>query len=66
MATTTETDMMNLFSSVETNEGGWGPVGAPDKFKHLPYQVFNKSDKIGKICDWSGNADQYGGRRCTF
>ncbi|OZC07570.1 eukaryotic translation initiation factor 3 subunit D family protein [Onchocerca flexuosa] len=36
------------------NSGGWGPVGALDKFQNLPYQQFNKADKIGKVADWIG------------
>lgn len=36
------------------NRTGWGPVGNLDKFKNLPYQQFNKADKIGKVADWIG------------
>lgn len=43
------------------NRGGWGPVGMLDKFQNLPYQQFNKADKIGKVADWIG-VTQYNDR----
>ncbi len=49
------------------NASGWGPVGSLDKFRNLPYQQFNKADKIGKVADWIGldrYADRY--RRACF
>lgn len=36
------------------NRSGWGPIGTLDKFQNLPYQQFNKADKIGKVADWIG------------
>uniref|UniRef100_A0A0M3JXP7 Eukaryotic translation initiation factor 3 subunit D n=1 Tax=Anisakis simplex TaxID=6269 RepID=A0A0M3JXP7_ANISI len=36
------------------NASGWGPVGTLVKYQDLPYQQFNKADKIGKVADWIG------------
>jgi len=36
---------------VQYNEHGWGPCEVPDV--DVPYQPFCKSDRIGKICDWT-------------
>merc|ERR1711962_818271 len=33
---------------------GWGPNTVPPKFKDMPYQPFSKSDRLGKISDWTG------------
>ncbi|XP_016959847.1 eukaryotic translation initiation factor 3 subunit D-2 [Drosophila biarmipes] len=36
---------------VQYNEHGWGPCEVPDV--DVPYQPFCKSDRLGKICDWT-------------
>ncbi|XP_037725906.1 eukaryotic translation initiation factor 3 subunit D-2 [Drosophila subpulchrella] len=36
---------------VQYNEYGWGPCEVPDV--DVPYQPFCKSDRLGKICDWT-------------
>ncbi|XP_016995840.3 eukaryotic translation initiation factor 3 subunit D-2 [Drosophila takahashii] len=36
---------------VQYNEHGWGPCEVPDL--DVPYQPFCKSDRLGKICDWT-------------
>lgn len=41
------------FSCV-SNPDGWGPRGIPEQFKSMPFQPFNKADKIGKVADWTG------------
>jgi hypothetical protein len=46
-----------------TNEEGWGPSAVKDnpalrEFIGLPYQQFNKCDRIGRIVDWLG-VDRY-------
>lgn len=38
---------------VNDNVDGWGPNNVPEKYKDLPYQKFSKSDRIGKIADWT-------------
>lgn len=35
---------------------GWGPCELPDTFKDMPYQPFSKSDRLGKVSDWTGSA----------
>lgn len=40
-------------SLVNDNTDGWGPNNVPEKYKDLPYQKFSKSDRIGKIADWT-------------
>lgn len=37
------------------NEEGWGPCELPETFKDMPYQPFSKSDRLGKISDWTGS-----------
>lgn len=32
----------------------WGPTKVPERFKDMPYQPFSKSDKVGRIADWTG------------
>uniref|UniRef100_A0A914VR58 Eukaryotic translation initiation factor 3 subunit D n=1 Tax=Plectus sambesii TaxID=2011161 RepID=A0A914VR58_9BILA len=43
---------------VTENSNGWGPTGMLDRFRNLPYQQFNKADKVGKVADWIG-LDRY-------
>lgn len=42
---------------VQFNENGWGPCELPDTFKDVPYQPFSKSDRLGKICDWTNTSN---------
>lgn len=37
------------------NPDGWGPSSIPEKFVDMPYQAFSKTDRIGKVADWTGN-----------
>ena len=48
---------MATFSPLEIpeNSDGWGPCSVPEQFKNMPYQPFNKSDKLGKVADWTGS-----------
>uniref|UniRef100_A0A0N5AJ04 Eukaryotic translation initiation factor 3 subunit D n=1 Tax=Syphacia muris TaxID=451379 RepID=A0A0N5AJ04_9BILA len=39
---------------INSSASGWGPTGTLDQFQNLPYQQFNKTDKIGKVADWIG------------
>ncbi|XP_040567877.1 eukaryotic translation initiation factor 3 subunit D isoform X1 [Lepeophtheirus salmonis] len=48
-------------SKVQYNPTGWGPSSIPPQFKDMPYQPFSKSDRLGKISDWTGNT--YSDRR---
>jgi translation initiation factor 3 subunit D len=40
---------------LQYNENGWGPCELPDTFRDMPYQPFSKSDRLGKISDWTGS-----------
>uniref|UniRef100_A0A1L8DS15 Eukaryotic translation initiation factor 3 subunit D n=1 Tax=Nyssomyia neivai TaxID=330878 RepID=A0A1L8DS15_9DIPT len=40
---------------LQYNEEGWGPCEKID-FSGMPYQPFSKSDRMGKISDWTGTA----------
>lgn len=42
--------------SLQCNEDGWGPCELSDTFRDMPYQPFSKSDRMGKISDWTGNS----------
>jgi len=50
-----EQEFVRIFTLpfVNDNADGWGPNNQPEKYKDLPYQKFSKSDRIGKIADWS-------------
>merc|ERR1719183_3251385 len=39
---------------ISDNPSGWGPSAIETKFKDMPYQPFSKSDRLGKISDWTG------------
>lgn len=54
--------LLSSFKKSSTNEStdGWGPNKPPEQFKDLPYQKFSKSDKIGKIADWTLTGGQPG------
>jgi len=43
---------------INDNETGWGPTGIPEQFKDMPYQPYAKSDRLGKIADWTGTTYQ--------
>jgi len=46
---------------VQDNPTGWGPNTVPSQYKDMPYQPFSKSDRLGKVADWTGNT--YSDRR---
>ncbi|CAG5097066.1 Oidioi.mRNA.OKI2018_I69.XSR.g14917.t1.cds [Oikopleura dioica] len=39
---------------IQVNANGWGPCQVPEKFKDMPYQPFGKTDRLGKVSDWTG------------
>lgn len=39
---------------IQENPEGWGPCAISDQFKDMPYQPFSKSDRVGKVADWTG------------
>ncbi|KAF7996885.1 hypothetical protein HCN44_002531 [Aphidius gifuensis] len=44
--------------AIQNNSKGWGPCELPNQFKDIPYQPFSKSDRLGKISDWTGASFQ--------
>ena len=46
---------------VEDNVEGWGPISIPDHLSGVPYAPFGKSDKVGKISDFTQAGGKYGG-----
>ena len=49
--------------AISDNPTGWGPSTIPAQFKDMPYQPFSKSDRLGKVSDWTGAT--YQDRRYT-
>lgn len=61
--------------TVRENSAGWGPTAAAvttpsssataavaaviDEFKDLPFQQYNKCDRIGRVVDWLGDSRYY-------
>jgi len=43
---------------IQDNPTGWGPNTIPPQFKDMPYQPFSKSDRLGKVSDWTGSTYQ--------
>lgn len=41
---------------LQYNDHGWGPCELSDTFNNQPYQPFSKSDRMGKISDWTNSA----------
>lgn len=41
-------------------EGGWGPANdvVPEQFRDIPYAPFSKSDKLGRVADWTNPEGQ--------
>jgi translation initiation factor 3 subunit D len=39
---------------LQENATGWGPCSVPEQFQDMLYQPFAKSDRMGKVADWSG------------
>lgn len=39
---------------LQENPTGWGPCTEPEQYKEILYQPFAKSDRMGKVADWSG------------
>jgi translation initiation factor 3 subunit D len=50
------TYQLSIFTFCINFMTGWGPCELPDTFKDMPYQPFSKSDRLGKISDWTGSA----------
>ncbi|KAJ3410470.1 Eukaryotic translation initiation factor 3 subunit D [Chytridiales sp. JEL 0842] len=51
-STSEDKPVFNL-PAIEDNPNGWGPSKIPHSLTQIPYAPFSKSDRIGKIADWS-------------
>lgn len=61
MSDTVQTELPKFQKPVlQFNETGFGPnfTNISETFKDMPYQPFSKSDRLGKICDWTGTINQ--------
>ncbi|KAK2076323.1 hypothetical protein QBZ16_000847 [Prototheca wickerhamii] len=49
---------------IEQNDEDWGPTSVPEQWRDVPFVPFNKSDRLGRIADFSAHANQraYQGR----
>uniref|UniRef100_A0A224ZAK3 Eukaryotic translation initiation factor 3 subunit D n=1 Tax=Rhipicephalus zambeziensis TaxID=60191 RepID=A0A224ZAK3_9ACAR len=43
---------------IQDNPTGWGPCAIPQQYQDMPYQPFAKSDRLGKVADWTGTTYQ--------
>ncbi|KAK6732456.1 hypothetical protein RB195_016689 [Necator americanus] len=43
------------FCEIAANPNGWGPLGSPPALDtSIPFQQYNKADRIGRVADWIG------------
>ncbi|KND04006.1 uncharacterized protein SPPG_01454 [Spizellomyces punctatus DAOM BR117] len=51
-----------VLPTVADNPNGWGPSTIPEELSQVPYAPYSKSDRLGKIADWTAPAgsDGYG------
>merc|ERR1712165_207168 len=54
MATEDPTRAPFSLPEIQVNPSGWGPSSNETKLGGMPYQPFSKSDRLGKISDWTG------------
>lgn len=40
--------------SLADNTSGWGPLANSSSDEPVPFQQFNKADRIGRVADWIG------------
>lgn len=45
-----------VLPSVADNPHGWGPSTVPEELSNVPYAPYSKSDRLGKIADWTAPA----------
>ncbi|TPX58291.1 hypothetical protein PhCBS80983_g03253 [Powellomyces hirtus] len=64
-ATRQEAPPRFVLPAVADNPIGWGPSTVPEELSHVPYAPYSKSDRLGKIADWTAPAagDGYNDRR---
>ncbi|KAI9477762.1 MAG: eukaryotic translation initiation factor 3 subunit D [Benjaminiella poitrasii] len=44
-----------VLPTINDNAGGWGPASnvIPEQFREIPYTPYSKSDKLGRVADWT-------------
>ncbi|CAN7978772.1 unnamed protein product [Ixodes persulcatus] len=47
-----------VLPAIQDNPTGWGPCTIPPQYQDMPYQPFAKSDRLGKVADWTGTTYQ--------
>eukprot|EP00211_Chloroparvula_japonica_P001298 CAMPEP_0119132946 /NCGR_PEP_ID=MMETSP1310-20130426/12664_1 /TAXON_ID=464262 /ORGANISM="Genus nov. species nov., Strain RCC2339" /LENGTH=575 /DNA_ID=CAMNT_0007123615 /DNA_START=61 /DNA_END=1788 /DNA_ORIENTATION=+ len=45
------------------NPDGWGPSNVVGQVKSIPYAPYNKGERVGRVADWSGQANYRGARQ---
>ena len=57
------TQKLNLdVGALAVNLNGWGPaIDSKNAANLIPFQSFNKSDRLGMVADWTG--DTYSDKR---
>jgi len=50
-----------ILPKISDNVNGWGPLenDIPENLQDIPYTPFSKSERIGKIADWT-SGQEYG------
>ncbi|KAF7723236.1 hypothetical protein EC973_002174 [Apophysomyces ossiformis] len=45
---------------ISDSQSGWGPASdvIPDQFRDIPYTPYSKSDKLGRVADWTNPEGQ--------
>ncbi|KAI9098143.1 eukaryotic translation initiation factor 3 subunit D [Phlyctochytrium arcticum] len=46
-----------VLPAVADNPSGWGPSSVPQDLAQVPYAPYSKSDRLGKIADWTAPAE---------
>jgi len=57
-----------VLPNITDNINGWGPLenDVPDKLLDIPYTPFSKSERIGKIADWTSSQDYGNDKRKNY
>uniref|UniRef100_A0A5S6QNB0 Eukaryotic translation initiation factor 3 subunit D n=1 Tax=Trichuris muris TaxID=70415 RepID=A0A5S6QNB0_TRIMR len=45
--------LKECLAKLSINPNGWGPMEVPETFRSLPYQEFDRFERINKIADWT-------------
>jgi len=57
-----------ILPKISDNVNGWGPLenDIPDNLVDIPYAPFSKSERIGKIADWTTGQDYVNDKRKNY